>query len=53
MGLEEIVADHAREVEAKSVLPRERPIVERSSLIFASIRSEGDSPFRELLFFMS
>ena len=27
MGLEEIVADHACEVEAKSVFPRERPIV--------------------------
>jgi hypothetical protein len=34
------VADHAREVEAKSVLPRERPIVETRDVVFPYV-SEG------------
>ena len=32
--LEEIVADHAREVEAKEVLPGERPIVKPRDVLF-------------------
>ena len=40
--LEEIVADHAGEVEAKSVLPGERPIVETRDVVFLYV-SEGKS----------
>src|SRR5882724_1614280 len=40
VGLEEIVADHAREVKAKHVFPRERSIVEARDVLFLYI-SEG------------
>src|SRR5205823_11195765 len=40
VGLEEIVADHAREVKAKHVFPRERSIVETGDILFFYI-SEG------------
>src|ERR1700730_14302581 len=45
IGLEEIVADHAGEVEAKSVFPRERPIVETRDVLFLYV-SEGKSTHR-------
>ena len=38
--LEEIVADHAREVETKHVFPRERPVVETADVLLLYI-SEG------------
>ena len=41
MGLEEIVADHACEVEAKSVFPRERPIVETRDVVFRTSPKES------------
>jgi hypothetical protein len=34
IGLEKIVADHAREMEAKSVFPRERPVLETRDVLF-------------------
>jgi hypothetical protein len=36
-GLEEVVADHAGEVEAEGVLPRERPIVETRDIVFPQV----------------
>ena len=41
IGLEEIVADHAGEVEAERVLPRERPIVETSDVVFPYVSEES------------
>jgi hypothetical protein len=41
--LEEIVADHAREVEAKHAFPRERPIVETRDVVFPDV-AEGKLP---------
>src|SRR5206468_12184082 len=40
VGLEEIMADHAREVKAKHVFPRERSIVETGDVLFLYV-SEG------------
>src|SRR6476619_1535492 len=37
VGLEEVVADHAREMEAKHVLPRERSIVETRDIVFPHV----------------
>ena len=34
VGLEKIVADHAREVEAEHVLPRKRPIIKTRDVFF-------------------
>jgi len=42
VGFEEIVANHAGKVEAKSVFPRERPIVETRDVVFLYV-SEGKS----------
>ena len=36
-ALEEVVADHAGEVEAEGVLPRERPIVETRDIVFPQV----------------
>ena len=40
VGFEEIVPNHAGKVEAKSVFPRERPIVETCNVVFLDV-SEG------------
>jgi len=40
VGLEKLVADHAREVEAERVLPRKRPVINPLDVFFLYV-SEG------------